>query len=76
MAQVRQKIFSNGCDECRLFFFFVLFRFSVLDEDAVGADFLGEYRLKLSLIRADIKELFSIYLQPKVEVRRNKTDLS
>jgi len=42
-------------------------KFSVLDEDAVGADFLGEYRLKLSLIRADIKELFSIYLQPKVE---------
>jgi len=43
-------------------------RFSVYDEDSVGSDFLGEYRLKLSTIRADVKEAYSIYLQNKTEV--------
>jgi len=43
-------------------------KFSVYDEDSVGSDFLGEYRLKLSTIRVDVKEAFAIYLQ-------NKTDL-
>lgn len=38
------------------------------DEDSVGSDFLGEYRLKLSTIRADVKEAYSIYLQNKTEV--------
>ncbi len=43
-------------------------RFSVYDEDSVGSDFLGEYRLKLSTIRADVKEAYSVYLQNKTEV--------
>jgi len=43
-------------------------RFSVYDEDAVGSDFLGEYRLKLSTIRVDVKETYSVYLQNKTEV--------
>lgn len=45
-----------------------LIRFSVYDEDSVGSDFLGEYRLKLSTIRPDTKEAYSIYLQNKTEV--------
>ncbi len=40
------------------------------DEDSVGSDFLGEYRLKLSTIRPDVKEVYSIYLQNKTEVSR------
>jgi len=43
-------------------------RFSVYDEDSVGSDFLGEYRLKLSTIRADAKEAYSVFLQNKTEV--------
>lgn len=43
-------------------------RFTVLDEDSVGADFLGEYRLKLSKIKPDLKEVFSVHLQNKTEV--------
>jgi hypothetical protein len=43
-------------------------RFSVLDEDSLGADFLGEYRLKLSIVRPDIKESYSVYLQNKADV--------
>jgi hypothetical protein len=43
-------------------------RFSVYDEDSVGSDFLGEYRLKLSTIRADVKEAYLVYLQNKTEV--------
>lgn len=39
-----------------------------MDEDSVGADFLGEYRLKLSTIKSDVKEAFSIYLQHKTDV--------
>jgi len=48
--------------------FFFNKRFSVYDEDSVGSDFLGEYRLKLSTIRADVKEAYSVYLQNKTEV--------
>lgn len=43
-------------------------KFSVYDEDSVGSDFLGEYRLKLSTIRPDVKEAYAVFLQ-------NKTDL-
>ncbi|CAF0886474.1 unnamed protein product [Adineta steineri] len=42
-------------------------KFTVLDEDSLGADFLGEYRLKLSTIKPDVKEAFSIYLQNKTD---------
>jgi hypothetical protein len=42
-------------------------KFSVLDEDSVGADFLGEYRLKLSILKPDVREAYSVYLQPKTE---------
>ena len=45
-----------------------MIRFSVYDEDSVGSDFLGEYRLKLSIIRADVKEAYSVYLQNKTDV--------
>ena len=38
------------------------------DEDSVGSDFLGEYRLKLSTVRVDVKEAYSVYLQNKTEV--------
>ncbi len=44
------------------------------DEDSVGSDFLGEYRLKLSTVRADVKEAYSIYLQNKTEVNKIKKD--
>jgi hypothetical protein len=47
-------------------------KFTVLDEDSVGADFLGEYRLKLSTIKPDTKEAFSIYLQNKSDVSERK----
>jgi len=50
-------------------------KFTVLDEDSVGADFLGEYRLKLSTIKPDTKEAFSIYLQNKSDVSERKTIL-
>ncbi|UJR13596.1 hypothetical protein I4U23_000609 [Adineta vaga] len=43
-------------------------KFSVYDEDSVGSDFLGEYRLKLSTIRPDAREAYSIYLQNKTEL--------
>ncbi|CAF0740507.1 unnamed protein product [Didymodactylos carnosus] len=44
-------------------------KLTVLDEDSIGADFIGEYRLKLSSIKSDIKESFSIYLHNKTDVR-------
>lgn len=47
-------------------------RFTVLDEDSVGSDLLGEYRLKLSRIRPETKEIYSVYLQNKTEVSRIK----
>jgi hypothetical protein len=47
-------------------------RLSVLDEDAVGADYLGEYRFKLSTIKSDVKETYSVYLQHKTEVSERK----
>jgi len=46
-------------------------RFSVLDEDSVGADFLGEYRLKLSNLKADVREAYSVFLQHKTDVRKS-----
>lgn len=42
-------------------------KFSVLDEDSVGADFLGEYRLKLSSLKADVRESYSVFLQNKTD---------
>ncbi|CAF0749281.1 unnamed protein product [Adineta ricciae] len=42
-------------------------KFTVFDEDSVGSDFLGEYRLKLSTIKSDVKEAFSVYLQHKTD---------
>ena len=48
-----------------------LHRLTVLDEDSVGADFLGEYRLKLSTLRADVREAYSVYLQPRTEVSQS-----
>lgn len=71
MAQVRD---SKGNSFPRTGSLFFHFRFSVLDEDSVGADFLGEYRLKLSLVRPDLKETYSIFLQPKVEVSDRSID--
>ena len=49
-------------------------RFSVLDEDAMGADFLGEYRLKLSKIKPDVREVYSVYLQKRTEVNKTLLD--
>lgn len=49
---------------------FSLIRFSVYDEDSVGSDFLGEYRLKLSTIRPDVKEAYAVFLQNKTDVSR------
>ncbi len=49
---------------------FSFYRFSVLDEDAIGADFLGEFRLKLSTLKPDLREAYSVYLQNKTEVRK------
>ncbi|UJR33670.1 hypothetical protein I4U23_021102 [Adineta vaga] len=43
-------------------------KLTVFDEDSVGSDFLGEYRLKLCTIKSDVKEAFSIYLQHKTDV--------
>jgi len=43
-------------------------RFSVLDEDSIGADFLGEYHLKLSTLKPDVREAYSVYLQNTTEV--------
>ncbi|CAF3285469.1 unnamed protein product [Rotaria socialis] len=43
-------------------------KFTVLDEDSVGADLLGEYRLKLSKVKPELKEIFSVYLQNKTEL--------
>ncbi|CAM4773861.1 unnamed protein product [Rotaria magnacalcarata] len=43
-------------------------KFTVLDEDSVGADLLGEYRLKLSKVKPELKETFSVYLQNKTEL--------
>ncbi|CAF0988577.1 unnamed protein product, partial [Didymodactylos carnosus] len=42
-------------------------KLTVLDEDSIGADFIGEYRLKLSSIKTDTKESFSVYLHNKTE---------
>ncbi|CAF1483114.1 unnamed protein product [Adineta ricciae] len=49
-------------------------KFSVYDEDSVGSDFLGEYRLKLSTIRPDAREAYSVYLQNKTEDIELPTD--
>ncbi|CAF0996632.1 unnamed protein product [Adineta steineri] len=49
-------------------------KFSVYDEDSVGSDFLGEYRLRLSTIRADVKEAYAVYLQNKTEDIELPTD--
>lgn len=50
---------------------FYFSRFTVLDEDSIGADFLGEYRLKLSTLRADVREAYSVYLQPRTDVSQS-----
>ena len=50
------------------FFGFVSLRLSVLDEDAFGYDFIGEYRVPLKRLKQNETKNFSVYLEKPLPV--------
>lgn len=51
-----------------LFSSFLIHRLSVLDEDAFGYDFIGEYRVPLKRLKPNETKNFSVYLENPLPV--------